>query len=284
MIGGMSRMANKDYKETVKQLREGVNALLERISASQASVTDLLTQVKAAEKSLLEKEEQERRERLERERQERLRSVLASDKDLAVHVGGIDEPEDEPETPATPVAEESAAVSPADGQAATPVAQEDEAALSRTSAEADAGASAEQAGGANVEELRPSERRSGYEAHVIEPSVSTRPASSRAAISSAPRSRAAISSAPRSRAATSSAPHSRAATSSVPRSRAAADAPPRPRRPAAKSGPAGLTRTAARTSAIMTRTKRQRIRKRSKRNPARMPAIGRTMASSATAR
>ena len=168
-------MANKDYKETVKQLREGVNALLERISASQASVTDLLTQVKAAEKSLLEKEEQERRERLERERQERLRSVLASDKDLAVHVGGIDEPEDEPETPATPVAEESAAVSPADGQAATPVAQEDEAALSRTSAEADAGASAEQAGGANVEELRPSERRSGYEAHVIEPSVSTQP-------------------------------------------------------------------------------------------------------------
>ena len=169
-------MANKDYKETVKQLRDGVNALLERISASQASVTDLLTQVKAAEKSLLEKEEQERRERLERERQERLRSVLASDKDLAVHVGGADEPEDELDVPAAPAVEESAAVPPAAGQAATPVAQDDETPLSRASAETDAGASAEQAGGANVEERQSSERRSGgYEAHVIEPSVSVQP-------------------------------------------------------------------------------------------------------------
>ena len=88
-------MANKGYLEAAKQLQGDVSGLLERIAAAQAAVAELLVSVKAAEKDMIEKEEQERRERLERERQERLRSVLASDKDLAVHVGGVDEPEEE---------------------------------------------------------------------------------------------------------------------------------------------------------------------------------------------
>ena len=37
-------MANKNYLDTAKQLREGVSALLARINVAQSSVTDLLAQ------------------------------------------------------------------------------------------------------------------------------------------------------------------------------------------------------------------------------------------------
>ena len=167
-------MANKNYLDTAKQLREGVSALLARINVAQSSVTDLLAQVKEAEKTLLEKEEQERRERLERERQERLRSVLASDKDLAVHVGGVDEPEEEGPAASEPPADEA---TPAANRPDTVVAEEAPAAPDstppRAATAAEARVPAEQPAPAAVPEIerKPVERHSGYEAHVIEPSA-----------------------------------------------------------------------------------------------------------------
>ena len=167
-------MANKNYLDTAKQLREGVSALLARINVAQSSVTDLLAQVKEAEKTLLEKEEQERRERLERERQERLRSVLASDKDLAVHVGGVDEPEEEGPAASEPPADEA---TPAANRPDTVVAEEAPAAPDstppRVATAAEARVPAEQPAPATEPEIerKPVERHSGYEAHVIEPSA-----------------------------------------------------------------------------------------------------------------
>ena len=52
--GARTDMANKSFLDTAKQLHGEASALLERISASQASVTELLSNVKVAEKSLLE--------------------------------------------------------------------------------------------------------------------------------------------------------------------------------------------------------------------------------------
>jgi len=98
-------MANKSFLDTAKQLHGEMSAILERIAGAQSSVSDLLSNVKTAEKTLIEKETVARREREERERQERLRSVLSSDKDLAVHVGGKDEVEAAVEKKEEPKAE-----------------------------------------------------------------------------------------------------------------------------------------------------------------------------------
>lgn len=99
-------MATTNLMDTAKALNADVDALVERLSQSQTVIADLLSAVKLSETSLLEKEETERRERQELLRKERLREMLASDKDLAVHVGGADEAEEaENEAPAeaTPV-------------------------------------------------------------------------------------------------------------------------------------------------------------------------------------
>ena len=87
-------MATTNLMDMAKALNTDVDALVERLSQSQTVIADLLSAVKLSETSLLEKEEAERRERQELLRKERLREMLASDKDLAVHVGGVDEAEE----------------------------------------------------------------------------------------------------------------------------------------------------------------------------------------------
>ena len=89
-------MAKTNFFEAAKGLQTDINALLERMAVSQNAIGELLTGAKNAEQALLEKEALERRAREERERQERLRSVLASEGDLAVHVGGSDDEAEEP--------------------------------------------------------------------------------------------------------------------------------------------------------------------------------------------
>ena len=97
-------MPQTNLMETAKGLSVDVDALIERLAASQTVIANLLEAIKDSETSLLAKEGAERRERQERERKERLREVLASDKDLAVHVGGTEETEEpipEPDAEAT---------------------------------------------------------------------------------------------------------------------------------------------------------------------------------------
>ena len=159
--GARTDMANKSFLETAKQLHGEANAILERISATQTSVTELLSNVKAAEKSLLEKEAQERRERQERERQERLRSVLASDKDLAVHVGGVDEMDEfEPQAAEETQVQPQAAAGEADKPAAAPVEPQPE------PTEKQETVSAIEAGAEKTAQA-PAEPKPAYEAHVI---------------------------------------------------------------------------------------------------------------------
>ena len=159
--GARTDMANKSFLETAKQLHGEANAILERISATQTSVTELLSNVKAAEKSLLEKEAQERRERQERERQERLRSVLASDKDLAVHVGGVDEMDEfEPQAAEETQVQPQAAAGEADKPAAAPVETQPE------PTEKQETVSAIEAGAEKTAQA-PAEPKPAYEAHVI---------------------------------------------------------------------------------------------------------------------
>ena len=83
-------MAKANIADTAKELEERAQALFARINESYADVGETLQGVRAKEKELKQKEEAERSARLERERQERLMEVLASDKDLAVHIGGDD--------------------------------------------------------------------------------------------------------------------------------------------------------------------------------------------------
>jgi len=89
-------MAKTNFLETSKGLQSDIHALIERMSATQESVGALLTNVKTAEKSMIEKEQIARKAREERERQERLRNALASEGDLAAHFGGNDEEEPAP--------------------------------------------------------------------------------------------------------------------------------------------------------------------------------------------
>ena len=103
-------MANS-FMESAKQIREEMKKLLERANGAQTSAKELLESVKGAERDMKAKEEAAERERVERERRERLRSVLASDKDLAVHVGGNDDEAEltpAPEEPASPREEKPA--------------------------------------------------------------------------------------------------------------------------------------------------------------------------------
>ncbi len=88
-------MAKASIVEAAKELEVRAQALFARISQYQADVGETLQGVREREHQLLEKEEVQRLERLEHERQERLLEVLSSDKELAVHIGGTDEQQEE---------------------------------------------------------------------------------------------------------------------------------------------------------------------------------------------
>ena len=117
-------MAKTNLIETANGLSEGIGGLIERLSKSQAGIEELLGTVRQTEKEMLEKEDAQRRLREEQERAERLREVLASEGDLAVHVGGPDE--DIPE--AEPVSAEAAPSAPAAVSGEKPDARQAEAA------------------------------------------------------------------------------------------------------------------------------------------------------------
>ena len=97
-------MANMSFSESIKEVHADIGALLRELASAQEEVSDLIKQVSDAERTLLDKEAKERKERQEREREERFRSMLESQDDLAVHVGGEDETpaQEEPEVPSEP--------------------------------------------------------------------------------------------------------------------------------------------------------------------------------------
>ncbi len=84
-------MATTNFGETAKAIQSDLNALMIRIGGTQNSISELLDQIISRESGLIEKEREARKEKIEQERAERLRSVLNSEEDLAVHVGGDDE-------------------------------------------------------------------------------------------------------------------------------------------------------------------------------------------------
>ena len=94
-------MANMTFSESLKEVHADIGALLRELASAQEQVSELVRQASDAERNLLDKEAKERKERQEREREERFRSMLESQDDLAVHVGGEDETPAE-ETPAAP--------------------------------------------------------------------------------------------------------------------------------------------------------------------------------------
>ncbi len=99
-------MAKTSLTEMAGELQAGAQALLERLDKAQTAAGELLGGVRQSEGELLEKEETARKARAEELRKERLMEMLASDQDLAVHVGGDDE-----ET--QPVAAEPSQIEPA---------------------------------------------------------------------------------------------------------------------------------------------------------------------------
>ena len=122
-------MANKNFTETANELIGNLSGLAERLSKTQAQMTELVTAVKTAEKGLQEKEEAARKARIERERMEKLHEMLTSDKDAAVHVGGEDE---RPEPVVREEKKEPAAEPKPQVQAEAPKAQEPEAPKAET--------------------------------------------------------------------------------------------------------------------------------------------------------
>ncbi|HWS29144.1 MAG TPA: translation initiation factor IF-2 [Clostridia bacterium] len=88
-------MAKVKVNDFAKELEAQAAELFERIKTTQGEVSDALQNVRRAEGRLKEKEEAEHKERIEREKKERLMEVLASDVDLAFHVGAPDHDETE---------------------------------------------------------------------------------------------------------------------------------------------------------------------------------------------
>ena len=135
-------MAKNNLMESANTLQEGVKNLMARLGKAQADLGEVLSAVKTAEHDLLDKEDQARKERAEQERQERLREMLASEKDLAVHVGGADEPDEVYEAPVdkpAPVSEP-----PKEAPKAPPAKAEEPAAAPAPAAAVEAPAVAEQ--------------------------------------------------------------------------------------------------------------------------------------------
>ena len=81
-------MAN--YLETAKQLKEDLQMLLSSVESTKASLGKLLDSARRNEGKLIDIEEAQKAAKLEQERKERLASILASESDLAVHVGGTE--------------------------------------------------------------------------------------------------------------------------------------------------------------------------------------------------
>ncbi len=94
-----------NFSELAKSLRSDMQELLDRADGARGEAGGLLDAAKAAEENLVDRERQQRKEQLERERAERLAELLNSDKDLAVHVGGEEEPVPAPESKPAPVVE-----------------------------------------------------------------------------------------------------------------------------------------------------------------------------------
>ncbi|MEN6471257.1 MAG: translation initiation factor IF-2 [Clostridiaceae bacterium] len=90
-------MAKVKVNDFAKELEAQAAELFERIKKTQGEVSDALQSVRRAEGKLKEKEEAERKERVERERKERLMELLASENDLAFHVGAPDHEEQAPQ-------------------------------------------------------------------------------------------------------------------------------------------------------------------------------------------
>ncbi len=88
-------MAKVKVNDFAKELEAQAAELFERIKTTQGEVSDALQNVRRAEGRLKEKEEAQHKERIEREKKERLMEVLASDVDLAFHVGAPDHDETE---------------------------------------------------------------------------------------------------------------------------------------------------------------------------------------------
>ena len=129
------------FQESLKEVHADIGALLRELASAQEEVSELVRQASDAERNLLDKEAKERKERQEREREERFRSMLESQDDLAVHVGGEDEtpakeeaeassgpaeapapeavPEEKPAAEPVPVTEQSFSPSPASEPAAS---------------------------------------------------------------------------------------------------------------------------------------------------------------------
>jgi translation initiation factor IF-2 len=110
-------MAKAKVIDTAKELEGQAQVLFERIKQTQDALGETLGALRNAEGRLVQKEQQAERERVEREKAERLRELLASEGDLAFHVG---EPEEYvPEAPAQTPAQAAGEPKP---QAEAPVA------------------------------------------------------------------------------------------------------------------------------------------------------------------
>ncbi len=96
-----------NFLDTAKNLRSELQSFLHEVEATRGSIGSLLDAARRAEGKLIDREEADKRAKEEQARMERLASVLASDADLAVHVGGseAEEPAEVPTPAPTPVTE-----------------------------------------------------------------------------------------------------------------------------------------------------------------------------------
>ena len=84
-------MAKAKFIDSAKELEQQAKQLFERIKKTHTDMGTTLQEVRRAEGKLREKEKAAEKERIETERAERLRELLASEGDLAFHVGEPDE-------------------------------------------------------------------------------------------------------------------------------------------------------------------------------------------------
>ena len=89
-----------NFMDSAKEMRDNLQQLFGRLETVRTDTSTLLDAARVAEDALIERQTQQERERQERERAERLQQLLSSDGDLAVHVGGKDEPHVEEPAPA----------------------------------------------------------------------------------------------------------------------------------------------------------------------------------------
>ncbi len=120
-----------NYLDTAKGLKEELQAMLSTVENTKTELAKLLDSARRSEGKLIDREEAEKAARLERERKERLATILASETDLAVHVGGVEEepapePEPTPEPALAPEPEPAAVPAPEPAQPEQPVIEKPE--------------------------------------------------------------------------------------------------------------------------------------------------------------